>query len=191
MKPSYKVKKPTQKDNKNAIQFNAAIAGAEIPADFGKNPKRNKTGESVYDCSSIFGGDYAYTPVDLSSILATAGNYPVAEYLEKKLQRQCMTWLSNRKILAFHVPNEFVRTGWGAVQMKLQGVYSGVPDIIVISAPKGTLQPRGVAVELKVKGGKVTPPQEWWLKELHKAGWTVAVAWSMEEFVAVMESLGF
>ena len=63
-----------------------------------------------------------------------------------------------------------------ATRMKREGVKAGVSDIFLPVARSGF---HGLYIELKVKGGKLSEPQEWWITETTKQGYysVVCVGW--------------
>jgi hypothetical protein len=75
----------------------------------------------------------------------------------------------------FHCPNGGTRNKIEAVQLRAQGVVKGIPDLLCIGL-NGFF-----AIELKIKGGVVSPEQ----KEVHRVwtsqGTSVYVAWSYDE----------
>jgi hypothetical protein len=111
---------------------------------------------------------------------------------EAREQRQLVAWLRNRDIHFWHTPNELV--GWGGkgakhgAQQRAMGVEKGVPDIVITTPVAGY---RGVAVELKRPGESVTPDQEKWIKRLEEDGHAVLVAYSAQEAIEWLVTLGF
>jgi hypothetical protein len=63
-----------------------------------------------------------------------------------------------------------------AVRMKREGVKAGVSDIFL---PVARGEFHGLYIELKVKGGKTSPSQEWWIVQTTKQGYysTVCYGW--------------
>ena len=61
-------------------------------------------------------------------------------------------------------------------RMKREGVLAGVSDIMLPVARKGS---HGLYIELKVKGGRLSDSQKWWLEEVAKQGYysTVCFGW--------------
>lgn len=77
----------------------------------------------------------------------------------------------------FHVPNGGKRDKVVAAQMKRQGVKRGVPDILF---PVGSREYVGLAIELKIEGGRVSPEQQDWIALLRRQHWLVVVAWGWQ-----------
>ena len=86
-------------------------------------------------------------------------------------------------ILAFHTPNGGHRLKSVAAKLKRQGVTPGVPDWLIIK-PNGTFS--GLAIELKVKGGKLSEHQKNRLEYFKNNGWAVFVAWCLDEFIQIV-----
>ena len=63
-----------------------------------------------------------------------------------------------------------------AVRMKREGVKAGVSDIFL---PVARGEFHGLYIELKVRGGKTSPSQKWWIEETTKQGYysVVCVGW--------------
>lgn len=59
-----------------------------------------------------------------------------------------------------------------AARMKREGVLAGVSDIMLPVSRNGF---HGLYIELKVKGGKTSPAQKWWLSETTKQGYYAVV----------------
>jgi hypothetical protein len=82
--------------------------------------------------------------------------------------------------LVFAVPNGSNLAGGprAGKWMKDLGLKPGVPDILCpypsILAPESC----GLAIEMKVKGGKTTPAQDEWLHRLQLVGWQTVICYS-------------
>jgi hypothetical protein len=83
-------------------------------------------------------------------------------------------------ILAFHVPNGGKRSAREGAKFKRQGVLAGVPDILIIKQ-KGSFS--GFAIELKVKGGRLSPSQKERLQQFEGAGFKTLTTYSLDEFI--------
>lgn len=68
--------------------------------------------------------------------------------------------------------------------MKREGVLAGVSDIFL---PVARGEFHGLYIELKVKGGKTSPDQEWWLEETTKQGYYSTVCFGWIEAKKVIE----
>ena len=100
---------------------------------------------------------------------------------EDNLQVACMQWLSyaHPDALAFHVPNGGKRNAREGAKFKRMGVLAGVPDILILTPKQGF---NGFAVELKVKGGKLSKNQKDRLNEFKTCNWLTIVCYSFDEF---------
>jgi hypothetical protein len=93
--------------------------------------------------------------------------------------------------LMFAIPNGGYRRPREAARMKLAGVKSGIPDIL-LPVPRGEFH--GLFIELKrpiVKGDAkpvVSPEQKHWLKELDAQGYMATVCYGWIEAKEVIES---
>jgi len=87
-----------------------------------------------------------------------------------------LTYPQYSKLLA-HIPNEGKRSPRTGANLKKLGMLPGWPDIQLM-IPKSTFS--GLFIEMKVKGGKVSPKQEEILLELRKVGYFALVVWDLE-----------
>lgn len=85
--------------------------------------------------------------------------------------------------LLFHVPNGGLRSKATARRMKAMGVKAGVPDLCLPVARGGY---HGLAIEMKVGRNKPTAAQRWWITELGRQGYKVAVCYGAEEAMALL-----
>ena len=98
----------------------------------------------------------------------------IKELSEFDEQRILVEWMNFKKILFYHIPNGGYRNAREARNLKLNGVKPGVPDIC-IPVPKKSFH--GLYIELKrVDNFKISPSQEFWMKELSKNGYDVVIA---------------
>ncbi len=92
----------------------------------------------------------------------------------------------------FHPANGELRDPVTAARLVSLGVKAGVPDVIITSKVPSRPEVRGVAIELKKRGGgRVSPDQKRWLEGLTQDGWVVAVCHGSDEAVAFLASLGW
>ena len=68
--------------------------------------------------------------------------------------------------------------------MKREGVLAGVSDIMLPVARQGF---HGLYIELKVKGGRTSFSQEWWIFEVAKQGYLAKVALGWIEAKVIIE----
>lgn len=109
-----------------------------------------------------------------------------AEQREHHEQVAFFNWLAVKhpNLPAFAVPNAGKRGPAVAAAALAEGLFSGVPDII-IPRPAGLFC--GLAVEMKVKGGKVSDSQRAWGERLTMEGWRWEVCWGLEEAQGVVD----
>lgn len=105
-------------------------------------------------------------------------------------------WLDARRLLWCHTPNESPVSVAYRVKMKRLGVKAGCPDVLIFShVPRYrdliTVPVRGVALELKALGGRVSPAQKAWLAALREEGWLTRVCVGAIEAVEWLQSLGY
>lgn len=81
--------------------------------------------------------------------------------------------------LMFHIPNGGKRNITTAIRLKAEGVKAGVPDIY-LPAARGDFH--GLFIELKkLKGGKTTEYQDYWLQSLIDQGYQAIVCKGWDE----------
>lgn len=85
----------------------------------------------------------------------------------------------------FHVANERSTTPQAGALLKRKGVLAGVSDLLVMRPMQGY---PGLFIELKVKGGKVSPAQEKFLKTMQREGYMTRVCWSADEAIDLLIS---
>ena len=69
--------------------------------------------------------------------------------------------------------------------LKAQGVQAGFPDLAIYQA-RGPYN--GLAIELKVKGGKVSDAQYYMLSWLERSGWLVFIAWNTGSLAKICQA---
>lgn len=67
-----------------------------------------------------------------------------------------------------------------AVNLKREGVKSGVPDLCLPVA-RGACH--GLYIEMKRQGGRVSDNQTEWIKNLREQGYRVAIAYTCEQAI--------
>lgn len=99
----------------------------------------------------------------------------VAQHLDLRAKQGVVWW---------HTPNGGYRNAVEAARFKGQGVKAGVPDVIIFF--EGQLY----ALELKAASGKLSQAQKDMLSTLQANGARIAVAYSIDEAVIVLEQWG-
>lgn len=87
--------------------------------------------------------------------------------------------------LMYATPNGGHRHVLIAVKLKAEGVKAGVPDIFL---PVPRRKYHGLYIELKVGRNRPTAKQKWWLEQLAKQGYAIAVCYGWEEARSVIEA---
>lgn len=109
---------------------------------------------------------------------------------ENRLQELTINFLRYSGYFAIHVPNGGSRNVIEATNLKKQGVTAGCPDILifdnVMDLPSRVIF-KGIAIELKVKGGKVSEKQQSFIEALEKRGFLVILAWNLTDLMEYFE----
>ncbi len=98
---------------------------------------------------------------------------------ESDEQRQLIQWCRTdpRLQFLFHIPNESIGgQGW-LIRNRQLGVKSGVPDLFYPVPMNGH---HGLFIEMKTKGGRLSPEQKRWLAALDTFGYKTAVCYGWE-----------
>lgn len=108
---------------------------------------------------------------------------------EDDLQKVCIRYLSYYPSLFYcHVPNGGNRSAKEGAKFKAMGVRAGMPDLLIFNPSTIDGLPYiGLAIELKVKGGKLRPNQREALQILKSLGWYIQVVYSFDEFEDLVE----
>jgi VRR-NUC domain. len=86
--------------------------------------------------------------------------------------------------LLLHIPNGGSRHPAEAANLKRQGVKAGVPDLLLPVARKGY---HGLWIEMKRIGGRISPNQQYWLRNLGEQGYKCEVCYGYDEAVKVIK----
>jgi hypothetical protein len=86
--------------------------------------------------------------------------------------------------LLFHIPNGGSRNKIEAVNLKRQGVKSGVPDLFL---PVARGKWHGLFIEMKHGVNKPSKNQEAWIENLHKQGYAVVVCYDWEKAAELLK----
>ncbi len=105
---------------------------------------------------------------------------------EHAVQRAFFGWLNMMATLdvypmarlAFAVPNGGQRNIVVAARLKMEGVKSGVPDIIY---PVPRSKYAGLFIEMKIRGGSVSEEQKAWHADLRAQRYAVSVCWGWKQ----------
>lgn len=112
------------------------------------------------------------------------------KFNESKSQQAVIKWWDMAchgyglpKGLLFAIPNGGARDVITGSILKAEGVRAGVPDLF-LAKPK-RLQ-SGLFIEMKSKGGKVSPQQIEYIKNLSDSGYEVRTCYSSQEAIKVI-----
>jgi len=104
--------------------------------------------------------------------------------LEDDFQQNVATYLDYKGLFWHHVANERKTSKWAGAKLKRKGVKRGVVDCSILE-PRGKYH--GLYIELKVKGGKVSPDQKGFILNATNRGYKAVVCWSLDEVVDLVE----
>ena len=104
--------------------------------------------------------------------------------VEAELQKTVAQFCDFMGYLWFHPANEAKRSVKLASMLKAQGLKSGVPDVCILEPRKDK---HGLFIELKVGKNKPTEEQERWLKRLSERGYVVAVCYTAEHAIRIIQ----
>lgn len=110
---------------------------------------------------------------------------------ESQIQQDLITWFYRQyprfaeKGYLFHIPNEGQRSGRNGARLVKEGVVRGVADLCLAIPRKGY----GVLwIEMKKKGGRLSPEQKSWGMHQTEIGNKYAVCYSLEEGIDEINS---
>tara|TARA_R110002050_G_scaffold36732_1_gene91755 strand:- start:232 stop:576 length:345 start_codon:yes stop_codon:yes gene_type:complete len=106
------------------------------------------------------------------------------KYKEDNLQKAVAKYLDLKKFLWCHVANERKTSIQAGKRLKLKGVKSGVPDVLIF---ENSSIYNGLAIELKIKPNYTSENQKEWLKNLSNKGWKTEVCYNFDEVLKVVE----
>lgn len=86
--------------------------------------------------------------------------------------------------LLYHIENERQCSPQQAARRKRMGVKRGVPDLCLPAARHGY---KGLYIELKKPGGRVSDEQKWWIGRLTGEGYFATASYGWEQAKAVLE----
>lgn len=109
---------------------------------------------------------------------------------EEQEQEAVIQWAEASKAahselaLLHHIANGGFRTKRTAAMLKRLGVKPGVPDLFLPVPRNGA---HGLFIEMKrIKGGRLSPYQEEWIRQLTRQGYTCAVCAGAEAAIGVI-----
>jgi len=114
-----------------------------------------------------------------------AATYADKALAEKYAERRALNEKSTRLERLYAIPNGGQRHGVVAARLKAEGVKAGVPDLHLPVAMHGY---HSLYIELKKKGGKVSPSQTEWHIALRLQNNCVVVCYSWEEAASTLQN---
>ena len=108
---------------------------------------------------------------------------------ESEEQKRVVGWLQAAKVPHFAVPNGGARDGRYAKRLKLEGVVSGVPDLIIVKPSPRTGQ--SVALEMKSLKGKLSDNQKIFIPKMEKQGWIVLIGYGADDAIRQLRKEGY
>lgn len=106
---------------------------------------------------------------------------------EDSIHIAIIEWLQlNPKVasVVFHIPNGGKRNPREASKLKRMGIRRGASDLFIMRARHGF---NGAFIELKTKGGKLSPEQQQFLQDAENENYYTAVTWSLDEALEQIE----
>ena len=109
---------------------------------------------------------------------------------EDRLTIQCANFLKANKILFHHTFNEGKRTRTMQEKLKGFGVFTGIPDILILQ-PSGLYV--GLAIELKVvydsgQKNRLSPSQKEAQKIMSQHKWKCVTVYNIDEFMSEVKN---
>ena len=125
----------------------------------------------------------------------TAEEYRNRQMSEEAIHKAVVDWADRQAAtepaleLLFHPANGGKMPKGAAGKMVGFGLRQGVPDLLLPYAMPDASggASLGLALELKSPSGRLRPSQEWWLARLREQGWAVAMAWSLDRAIYVIQ----
>jgi len=90
-----------------------------------------------------------------------------------------------------HCPNGGKRDIVTARKLQKMGVSPGVPDFLITAPAPAFPRARGIAIELKAPGGRVSAAQREWLDGLEADGWRAFVAMGAGDAIERIKACGY
>ncbi len=125
--------------------------------------------------------------MDRKAVFGGANAFPVAEMTEEQIHRATFDLLDRAAVpgsFAFHVPNGEKRGAGIGGKLKGMGTRAGMPDVCII------FRGRFYVIELKKRGGRVSPAQHATHALLIGCGAEVRTCYSLDEVIATLTEWG-
>jgi hypothetical protein len=106
-----------------------------------------------------------------------------------------LQWRCREGVIWFAVPNGELRDKRTGAKLKAMGVRPGVADLIfiwgeLISTPRLEVTPQLLFLELKARGGRLSPPQIEFRDIMRKCGAPFEVADNIDDAIALLDRYG-
>jgi VRR-NUC domain len=113
---------------------------------------------------------------DIKYIKTPKATYKYESQEQRALIELCDSYLADRRASTiFAIPNGGKRNAFEAMNLKRQGVRSGIPDLFL---PVQNSEYNGLFIELKVGSNKPHEHQKLWLDQLFRQSFDCIVAYS-------------
>jgi hypothetical protein len=103
---------------------------------------------------------------------------------QSEVVKWCVEHPDPRCWLIAAIPNGGKRSARAGAELKKEGLRPGFPDLILPVAASGY---HGLFIEMKKVGGKLSPEQRHWLKDLSAQGYKATACYMHQEAIAVIE----
>ena len=108
---------------------------------------------------------------------------------ESHLQQVCVRWFRLQypeySKLLFAIPNAGKRLGMNGARMKAEGLLAGVPDLFLAIGSNGF---NGMFIEMKHGKNKPSNEQKMMLEELKSRCYNVEIIYTLDDFIARVNS---
>ena len=93
-------------------------------------------------------------------------------------------YLRAKGIMFLHVPNEGKRSVTMGQILTAMGMKPGFPDLLILE-PRGAHH--GLAIEMKIPGGRLSYNQKEWLADLASRRYAAVAAWGADEAIRFID----
>lgn len=108
---------------------------------------------------------------------------------EEEIHMRVAGQLRLHDVAFFHPPNGSKAAPQYRAKLKRLGVSKGVPDLVIVTPPStGHV---GAVLELKKRGGRLSPDQRAWLDVFEACGWATATAYGYDQAIAQLRAWGY
>lgn len=112
--------------------------------------------------------------------------------LEESDQMALAELLDRLGLCWMHCANERKSKPQYIAKLKRLGMKTGYPDVTIFDPPPYNKNLKGAVIELKRKtGGRVSPNQAEWLRNLSERGWAAAICCGIDEAIGKLKEWGY